>query len=238
MDSNSVAQIWILAVVIWTLLFGFIGAAIGTGKGRYGQGFALGFFLGFIGVIIIAVMEPTEAKRLERDNAKMAMLRSAMASTAPASGGHMSSSDVHVTPEIRAQLMATAIERDPTLADSTSSESLQRLDTAMAVLEREYLLKTELETLQQAQQEERERLAAEAAAATQARVEQKLRDAADAQEKARLAAMSPLRRWIAHLYCFFTQNPLVTALAVVVAVIIGVVAIAGLSRIPGWEGLQ
>jgi hypothetical protein len=45
---------------------GGIGAAIGASKGRAGLGFALGAFLGFIGWIIIAVMEPSPQERLRR----------------------------------------------------------------------------------------------------------------------------------------------------------------------------
>jgi len=52
-EYSGVIVIWIISVVISTI--------IGAGKNRVGAGFALGFFLGFIGLIIIAVMQPLPA---------------------------------------------------------------------------------------------------------------------------------------------------------------------------------
>jgi predicted amidophosphoribosyltransferase len=48
-------------VILW-ILFAIIGLLIGKGKGKGGAGFALGLFLGPIGIIIIAVMKPDEVK--------------------------------------------------------------------------------------------------------------------------------------------------------------------------------
>jgi hypothetical protein len=50
----------------WTIGGAIVGGAIGRGKGHVTTGFWLGFFLGVIGWIVVAVMEPTpeiEAKR-------------------------------------------------------------------------------------------------------------------------------------------------------------------------------
>jgi len=41
------------------IVFGVIGALIGSGKGRGGLGFVLGALLSLIGIIIIAVMDPS-----------------------------------------------------------------------------------------------------------------------------------------------------------------------------------
>lgn len=49
---------------VWFGIGGGIGAAIGSSKGRGGTGFVLGVLLGFIGWIIVAVMEPTVENRL------------------------------------------------------------------------------------------------------------------------------------------------------------------------------
>jgi hypothetical protein len=46
-----------MVYLLVALIFGGIGAAIGSGKGRTGLGFILGFLLSLIGVIIIALMD-------------------------------------------------------------------------------------------------------------------------------------------------------------------------------------
>ncbi|TNF28016.1 MAG: SHOCT domain-containing protein [Deltaproteobacteria bacterium] len=45
-----------------------VGAVIGSNKGRAGLGFVLGLLLGWIGVIIIAVLEPSAAVQVEREH--------------------------------------------------------------------------------------------------------------------------------------------------------------------------
>jgi hypothetical protein len=65
LDSSSGIN-WTPFIVLW-IVFGCIGWAIGAGKGKGGAGFALGFFLGPIGMLIAAMMTPTpeiEAQRL------------------------------------------------------------------------------------------------------------------------------------------------------------------------------
>lgn len=58
-------------LVFWVLVglavSGVIGLAIGQAKGRPGAGFLLGFFLGWIGWIIIAVMSRTPEAQARRD---------------------------------------------------------------------------------------------------------------------------------------------------------------------------
>src|SRR5271154_4265386 len=49
----------ILALILWCVVGGGVGAAIGNSKGRGVEGLWLGFFLGWIGWIIVAVMQPT-----------------------------------------------------------------------------------------------------------------------------------------------------------------------------------
>lgn len=48
-----------MVYLIVAIIFGAIGAAVGSGKGRTGLGFILGALLSLIGVIIIAVMDPS-----------------------------------------------------------------------------------------------------------------------------------------------------------------------------------
>lgn len=57
---------WYLTV--WLVVNGGIGAAIGTPKGRRFDGFLLGGLLGFVGWIIIAVLEPTRDERARRQH--------------------------------------------------------------------------------------------------------------------------------------------------------------------------
>lgn len=45
-------------VLVFAVIFGGIGYAIGKGKGQAGLGLVLGALLGLIGLIIIAVMKP------------------------------------------------------------------------------------------------------------------------------------------------------------------------------------
>ena len=58
-------------VVLWFFLGGGVGYAIGNSKGQGTAGFLLGLLLGFIGWIIVAVMEPSDEVRAAR-NAELA----------------------------------------------------------------------------------------------------------------------------------------------------------------------
>lgn len=82
--------------LFWFGLLGAIGAAIGSGKGRVAAGFWLGFFLGPIGWIIIAVghnfkAEREDAVRREKEErrhqeqlAELRAIRAAPAAPSPA----------------------------------------------------------------------------------------------------------------------------------------------------------
>jgi len=72
--------VWFL---FWALAGGGIGYAIGQSKGLGGTGFILGLLLGFIGWIIVAVMEPSEEVRLARQAQTIALA----ASVGSAGGG-------------------------------------------------------------------------------------------------------------------------------------------------------
>jgi hypothetical protein len=56
----------ILGVVVWAVVGGGVGAAIGNSKGRGPTGFWLGFFFGGIGWIIVAVMQATPEAEVAR----------------------------------------------------------------------------------------------------------------------------------------------------------------------------
>jgi predicted MFS family arabinose efflux permease len=52
-----------LVLVVGALVCGLVGYLIGKSKGRPGAGFALGFFLGFLGWIITAVVPKTQQRK-------------------------------------------------------------------------------------------------------------------------------------------------------------------------------
>lgn len=63
--------VFVVLVVVWCVLGGVIGRVIGNGKGRSNEGFWWGFFLGWIGWIIVAVMSPS-AEAEARHNMQVA----------------------------------------------------------------------------------------------------------------------------------------------------------------------
>jgi hypothetical protein len=70
----GVVGVVLFVLVFWALVGGGVGYAIGNGKGRGAGGFWLGLLLGFIGWIIVAVMDPTpqaEADRMSQINAAL-----------------------------------------------------------------------------------------------------------------------------------------------------------------------
>ena len=68
-------------VSIW-VFSGLLGAMIGSGKGKAGQGFLLGLLLGVIGLIIIAVISPTPEAQAHR-NAQVASAGAALTGASP-----------------------------------------------------------------------------------------------------------------------------------------------------------
>jgi hypothetical protein len=72
MTSNS--DIWLILVISW-LVSAFIGALIGGTKGKAGAGFWCGFFLGPIGWIIAALLQPTTEVEAARQGAVQAAMR-------------------------------------------------------------------------------------------------------------------------------------------------------------------
>src|SRR5581483_2776556 len=58
MGVESTQSAIVAAIVGYCLIFGLAGAAVGATKGRGVQGFGLGFMLGIIGLIVIALLKP------------------------------------------------------------------------------------------------------------------------------------------------------------------------------------
>jgi hypothetical protein len=67
----------VLILLIWVLAGIFAASAIGNRKGRPGAGFLLGLFLGWIGVIIIAVIPPTRGELVRRERERQQIQREA-----------------------------------------------------------------------------------------------------------------------------------------------------------------
>lgn len=61
-----------LLIIGWVVVGGGVGYAIGNPKGQGGAGFALGLLLGFIGWIIVMVMEPSSTEQQRRQQAQIA----------------------------------------------------------------------------------------------------------------------------------------------------------------------
>jgi hypothetical protein len=59
-------------IIVWAVAT-IIATGIGGRKGRGGTGFLLGFLLGFIGVIIIACMKPTQEEQIRRAQEQMSV---------------------------------------------------------------------------------------------------------------------------------------------------------------------
>ncbi len=56
--------------IIIGIICGFIGMAMGDKKGHSGLGFVLGFFLGIIGLLIVAALSPTK-ERLQAQTSEL-----------------------------------------------------------------------------------------------------------------------------------------------------------------------
>jgi hypothetical protein len=70
-----------LEFLVWAVTGAVIATAIGNWrKGRPLTGFLLGLFLGWIGVIIIALMPPTREKRVQRERERLEIEREARGS--------------------------------------------------------------------------------------------------------------------------------------------------------------
>jgi hypothetical protein len=64
-------------LLVWVVGAIFAAGAIGNRKGRPGTGFLLGLFLGWIGVIIIAVTPPTRDMLVLRERERLQIQREA-----------------------------------------------------------------------------------------------------------------------------------------------------------------
>ena len=75
----------VLILLIWVVAAIFAASAIGNRKGRPGTGFLLGLFLGWIGVVIIALIPPTRDMLVQRERERLQIQREAAQSPPGAS---------------------------------------------------------------------------------------------------------------------------------------------------------
>lgn len=137
---------WVLAVVV--------GVNIGKSKGRQSEGLVLSLLLGWIGVVIIAVMGESDERRRENER-RAARLREetaarVVARMAPPPAIVPVSTSMPGLPS-RPAMIAEALERDPSLADTSVPDAAERLAKALAVVEAEHQMKLDLETARQFQ---------------------------------------------------------------------------------------
>jgi membrane-associated protease RseP (regulator of RpoE activity) len=139
--------------VVYAIVFCAVGFNLGKYKGRAAEGFWWGFFLGFVGVIIVALYPPKPGFQ---------------ASTTPTSGPPIGSTPIGV--DKRREAILEAIRRDPILAQDTSPQTLARLELEAGTIEKEMVLREEVEQALRQQQEEKE-------AEVQAKIDRDLFDA-------------------------------------------------------------
>jgi len=199
MSSSGALGIWLVAFIVFFAVCGFIGSALASPKGKSGAGFALGFLLGPIGIVVAALLSPSPEVQAMRDKQLAQAFASAAGPGATA---------VVAAVDYRKDAIAEALRRDPSLKVDTSPESLARLDAAASVIEREMALAAQVRAIAE-EEESKARAEAEAVArAQEARDRQasaaaaaeatKLSEQRKAQERlAQLDAMSPPRRWMA-----------------------------------------
>jgi hypothetical protein len=68
--------------VIWTITAVITAMLIGDRKGRHWAGLVLGLLLGWLGVIIIALVPPTHEKLVEREKERLRVEREARGGSA------------------------------------------------------------------------------------------------------------------------------------------------------------
>lgn len=69
----------VLILLVWVVAAIFAASAIGNRKGRPAAGFLLGLFLGWIGVIVIALIPPTRDALVQRERERQQIQREAAA---------------------------------------------------------------------------------------------------------------------------------------------------------------
>jgi|GEM_PF-520475 len=200
----DVIFLFLFFLIFWVVIATVLGGVIGERKGRTGAGVALGLFLGWVGVIIIAVMQPSEEVQRKRREEQGDIYLKALEAHGGGGGGS-SASGVQIP--ARELIVVEAIKRDPTLVGVTDPEGLKRLADAITLIENEFRTREELRNATEliAKQEHEQELMQETARLTEEsrqREQEAARAKAEEVERAKvarelqIAAMSPAKRWV------------------------------------------
>ena len=200
----DVIFLFLFFLIFWVVIATVLGGVIGERKGRTGAGVALGLFLGWVGVIIIAVMQPSEEVQRKRREEQGDIYLKALEAHGGGGGGS-SASGVQIP--ARELIVVEAIKRDPTLVGVTDPEGLKRLADAITLIENEFRTREELRNATEliAKQEHEQELMQETARLTEEsrqKEQEATRAKAEEVERAKvarelqIAAMSPAKRWV------------------------------------------
>jgi hypothetical protein len=171
-------EVFWLAYFFWCVIAGFIGMVIGQSKGRGPLGFLLGFMLGIIGWIIVAVMsesyEVQQAKAQQiavavgsqrRRDEEDSQRRNRTVENIPISAPTPSKRD------FRKEALAEVLRMNPSLAEDTTREGSERLQAELDTTQKHLELRSEVEALQAdkkaAEKAQAAQLAAEVAGLTE-----------------------------------------------------------------------
>lgn len=167
-------EIFWLAYLFWCVIAGFIGMAIGQSKGRGPLGYVFGFFLGIVGWIIVALLPETyEVQQAKADRIATAVDTRLRADESEGQRRDRSRVDGALssrTPpkrDFRKEALAEVLRTNPSLAEDTSREGLERLQAEVDTTQKHLELRSEVEALQ-ADKQEADRKAAAAQRAAEA----------------------------------------------------------------------
>lgn len=190
--------VWVFLALLSGLFTGLIGYLVGKGKGRGTSGFWLGFLLSLIGILIVAIMEPSQERRGRKTTPRQPW---------PPAGHATVSGPTTPSDAQRRQYLAEAIARNPELGDSQDPETLRQLGEAVDAIAAEEQLKRDLQALRFQQERDAQRAEREAMLERLDREEsdrrraeherqQELQRLEKEAEQQRLAALGPIRRWL------------------------------------------
>lgn len=185
---------WVGIWLVSAIIFAIIGGLIGSSKGRGLSGTVLGFLLGIFGLLIVAVLPVSDEVRREQDADLAEQIAGALEQQ---HGARVDASGLNPTEvaALRQQAVAEALSFDPSL-NANDPATLARLDLAASDVERRLRLEREQARAQDRLEREQEAAKERQDAARQSAERQAIEQERRRLEAARVAAMSPTRRWL------------------------------------------